>query len=390
MALFPIGYGFREVSPLVCLVFLLLYYRHGWRDSVLANLPVRWLFFFAAALPAIGVVFSIHPWDSFLHVGMGVNKSYILPFIGMESVKNGKRLRKLVWAFVFACFWEGLDGIWQICAGRDFIMGYEPNAGRLTGSLGDYTVGNYLALAFVPACGVWFILRERADWPSALLIFIALFWPAWILLIGASSRSSVLAIAGAVFLWQAATRGLKSLRTWGYPSLIMATFALCQPSRLTPTSVASDNRWDLWGLAWKIFLDRPFFGAGAGQYNAAFREMGLAPEREVITISHPHNLYLDILYAHGVVGFVCAAIFIGGFLIWTFSRIYPRLKAELSGGGGDYWSITAWFWLGCAAWLINGIFGHDFYRIWWLAEAMCALGVTIGATMSGEAPARRE
>ena len=363
--------------PPLCLIFLILYYRHGWRESVLANLSVRWLFFFAAALVLIGVIFSIHPLNSLLHAGMGVNKAYILPFIAMECVKSGKQLRLLVWAFVFACFWEGLDGLWQIYTGRDFIMGYQPNAGRLTGSLGDYTVGNYLALAFVPACGVWFILREKMGRIAVAFIFCAVFWPAWILLVGASSRSSILAVAGAVFLWGLLSRGPRRAGTWLWPALILWLFSLCQPGRLDPAAVASDNRWDLWGLAWKVFMAHPFFGAGAGQYNAAFREMGLAPAREAITISHPHNLYLDILCAHGLAGFFCAAVFIGGFLLWTLKRIYPRIKN--GDEGGVYWALTAWFWLGFVAWLINGVFGHDFYRIWWLAEAMCALGVTIGA-----------
>ena len=38
LALFPIGYGFREVMPPLCLVFLLAYYRCAFADSVLARL----------------------------------------------------------------------------------------------------------------------------------------------------------------------------------------------------------------------------------------------------------------------------------------------------------------------------------------------------------------
>ena len=34
-------------------------------------------------------------------------------------------------------------------------------------------------------------------------------------------------------------------------------------------------------------------------------------------------------------------------------------------------------------WLVNGIFGHDFYRIWWLGIAMSHLGVMIGAVVNG-------
>jgi hypothetical protein len=44
LALFPIGYGWREVTPPLCFIFLLLYYRHAWHRSVLRRLTVWPLF----------------------------------------------------------------------------------------------------------------------------------------------------------------------------------------------------------------------------------------------------------------------------------------------------------------------------------------------------------
>ena len=77
-----------------------------------------------------------------------------------------------------------------------------------------------------------------------------------------------------------------------------------------------------------------------------------------------------------------------GFLWWGYARIRPRLAAERAAGYGSvYWRLTAWFWLGYAAWFANGLFGHDFYRIWWLALAMSHLGVMLGAVCNGPEPA---
>ena len=149
-------------------------------------------------------------------------------------------------------------------------------------------------------------------------------------------------------------------------------------------AVESDGRWSLWHLAWQVFCEHPWLGAGAGRYNEAFRALGLTPEKDVITISHPHNLYLDMLYAHGIVGFVLGMIFLLGFIWWGYKRIRPRLLAELeSKSPSIYWRMTAWFWIGFGGWLVNGIFGHDFYRIWWLGLAMSHLGVMIGAVVNG-------
>ena len=111
IVLFPTGYGFREVSPLVCAVFLVLYYRQDWKNSTLARLRPWPLFGCAALMTLIGVVFSTDVWQSFLHAGMGVNKGSILPFLAMECVRDGRDLRRLVAACGLACFWEGLDGI---------------------------------------------------------------------------------------------------------------------------------------------------------------------------------------------------------------------------------------------------------------------------------------
>ena len=119
----------------------------------------------------------------------------------MECVHGEKDLRRLVWACVLACFWEGLDGLHQALTGADFILGYACNAGRLTGSLGDYTVGNYIALALIPAFALWFVLRRALSPLVSGLLCFALLWPAFFLLIGAASRSGALAVAAAVGLW---------------------------------------------------------------------------------------------------------------------------------------------------------------------------------------------
>lgn len=381
LAFFPLGYGFREVTPPLSLIFLACYYKNGWRRSTLRALKPAWLFVCAGLMTVLGVVFSINPGASFLHACMGLNKAYVLPFIAMECARDEKDLRLLVWALVLACFWEGLDGVWQAFTGRDFIMGYTLNAGRLTGSLGDYVVGNYIVLAMIPAFAVWFLLRRALSGPVCALLFAALFWPAFFLFQGASSRSGLLALCGAVCLWQIMSRGWKNIRVILYPALIAVLFALCQPGRLAPAAALNDNRWDLWRLGWKVFEAWPVFGCGAGQYNAAFRLLGLAPQKEVITISHPHNLYLDLLCAHGAVGFALGITFLVGFLCWGYVKIVPRLRDAPK--NLLYWRLAAWFWLGYAGWLINGVFGHDFYRIWWLALAMTYLGIMAGAAVNG-------
>ena len=394
LALFPIGYGWREVSPLVSLALLLLYYRYAWARSVLARLEVFPLFWCFWTMLLIGVLFSGDPLSSLLHTGTGINKGFILPFIAMECVREEKDLRRLVWACVLACFWQGLDGLWQAYSGRDFIMGYPLSSGRLTGSLGDYPVGNYIALALIPACAFWFTLREKLCRVASLLLVFVFLGPACYLLLGAAARSGMLALAAAMGLWWWLVReDACTLRRYCLP--LVASFGLLvfllalAPRRglLSSATVFADGRWNLWELAWRVFCDAPWFGAGAGQYNAAFRALGLTPSHDPITISHPHNMYLDILCAHGIVGFIPGMVFLFGFLCWGYRRIRPGLLAEWRDKADSlYWRLAAAFWVGYAGWLVNGIFGHDFYRTWWLALAMSYLGVMIGAAVNGMQP----
>ena len=385
IVLFPTGYGFREVSPLVCAVFLVLYYRQDWKNSTLARLRPWPLFGCAALMTLIGVVFSTDVWQSFLHAGMGVNKGYILPFIAMECVRDERDLRRLVAACGLACFWEGLDGIWQFLTGVDLVMGYLPKEGRLSGSFSDYAVGNYISLAMLPVFGGWFLLRRRWSAPVSALLFALLLFPPVFLLVGSGTRSGVLAVASSFVLWML----LRGRLRWRYllaAAAIFAAFALLRQGRLSPETIGADGRWSLWSLGWSVFLEHPWLGAGAGQYNAAFRALGLVPERDVITISHPHNIYLDILYAHGIVGFLLGMIFLFGFLYWGYVRLRPQLERELRVDAPScYWRMTAWFWIAYGAWFVNGIFGHDFYRIWWLALSMTHMGVMIGAVVNAPA-----
>lgn len=390
LALFPIGYGWREVTPPLCFIFLLLYYRHAWHRSVLRRLTVWPLFLCAGAMTLIGVVFSTDVWQSFLHGGMGVNKAYILPFIAMECVRSTRDLRRLVHACVLACVWQGLDGMWQAWTGFDFIMGYAPNAGRLTGSLGDYSVGNYMALAMIPAFACWFLLRRRLGVLPAAIVWVVLFIPAFFLLEGASSRSGILAVASAFVFWALLAGGRTGrIALWGCV-LVLGGFTLLSFHRMDPPTIAGDGRWSLWSLGWQVFLEHPWLGAGLDRYNACFRALGLVPAHDAITISHPHNMYLDILYAHGIIGFILGMIFLLGFAWWAGRHIRRALhdggvaqRAAEAAGSLLHWRLTAWFYLGYLGWLVNGIFGHDFYRIWWLGLAMCSLGICIGGVVSG-------
>ncbi len=397
LAFYIIGYGFREVMPLICAIFLALYYRHDWKKTVLSRLPVWPLFICLYVMLLIGIVFSMNPWASFLEVGTALNKGLLLPFLGMECVRSLKELKRLTLAACIAVFWVGLDGIYQSVYGIDFVMGYAIHCGRLTAVMDDYEVGNYLSLVFVPAFGLWYIAREKFPPAVSCLIFALVFGPGFYTLAGSGVRSAMLALTVSAIAWALCQRSKKSLIH--VIGIIIFVGLAClfmqhqEVSRFNYGDVAKDGRWSLWKLAWSAFLENPVFGAGIDMYNTAFRALGLIPEYDVITISHPHNMYLDILYSTGIVGALFGATFLFGMLWWQARYIVPRVDVKWQPpAGGDsarpgqsrlYWQLAGLFAIAWVTWLADAVFGHELLRMWWFGHAMLSLGVSIGAIVRG-------
>lgn len=387
MVIFASGYAVRDVFPLLCAICLIGYYRRNWRESTLQRFPMRWLFLFFWGLAVWGVIISQDIWQSFIHVGRNLNKAFILPFIAMECARDEKDLRRLIWAVVLACLWQGADGLWQAATGKDFIHGMPPASGRLTGSFSDYVVGNFIALTLIPAAGAWFLLREQHGRVASLILLTLLLGPALYLLYFSYTRNGYLTILAAAVLW--ACLIAKRMRTWWVALLFavgaLLTLAVLTPQRLGPGVISEDGRWELWGFAWEVFRQFPVTGAGFGQYNAAFRDLGLSPTRDAITISHPHNIYLQLLCESGVAGFALGMAFLLGMLYWGWRRIREPLEAESAAQGKTSsirWRFAALLWCGWGAYLISGVFGHDFFRDWWHALAMTHLGIMIGAVVN--------
>ena len=381
IVVFAVGPAVREILPTLCALCLIPYYRYNWQASTLRRCTMKPLFacFFLAVV--LGTLFSQDVWASFLHVGRGINKAFVLPFVAMECVQNEKDLRRLIWAAVLACLWQGCNGIWQSVSGFDFIDRTPILSDRLTGSLSDYRVGNYAALMLIPAAGVWFILRERFSRLPALCLLSLLLGPALYLVYFTYTRNAwfTLIVAAALYLW--IWKRIPRKIIFLLIAAALAVLALLVPQRLGPEVMAGDGRWGLWRFALAVFQEFPLTGAGFGQYNAAFRELGLVPSKDLITISHPHNIYLQLFCEAGIVGFVPACVFLFGILFRGYRHIRTPLAVELRAGDGTriHCRLTALLWCAWGAYLASGLFGHDFFRIWWQAVVMTHLGIMIGA-----------
>lgn len=385
------GFGVREVLPVLAGIFLAGYYYHNWEKSNLRRLPLRWALVCFACSLCWAVVVSLDPWESFLHVGRGLNKQYLIFFVALEAARGEKELRRLVWALVLGVFWQGLNCLYQEITGVDFIQGAALKAGRLTGSFGSYWVGNYFALTLVPVFGLWYILSSRLGFWECAVLLLACCWPALYGIAFSGVRDAVFTLFSCGIMALCYLSSHRRLSVWSWICFFLVILVLLmgimviRPGALTVTEGIHDGRWSLWQLGWAVFQHYPLTGVGAHQYNTAFRMLGLVPLRDVITISHPHNIYLHVLCETGIIGFLLTFIPFFSLLYWAGRRLHPLLCAEYRNAAASIrWRLTFFFVMGFVAFLVNGITGHDFYRPWYQAIAFSHLGIALGSLVCGE------
>ncbi len=378
---FPLGRFFQVSLPIFCFLLLLWLYLIDWKNCVLHRLPVKkfFLLFFAC----IGLQLVLSEWFALSLRTMSPNfyRGYLLPFIGMECIRNERDLRRLVWACAGTALYEGLDGIWQFVTGYDLIQHTAILRGRLTGSLGTYRVGNYMGMLCLPALGIWFLWQtERIIWK--FLLTLLCLSPAFFLWIGAQARIGYLALVGGLYIVCCFVLFRKAgWKVFLLPVAAVVLLLFFGPERVSFERILADGRIPIWTTAWKTFLASPFLGWGGGTFAPAYLDQGLIIQEG--QMQHPHNIYLQLLVDGGIVGFLGVACFLAVMTLWPFRRIRQAVRLEQQSGKSVYWRLTALFWAGWLGFLIVGFAGHDFYRTWWVSTGFTMLGIVLGACVNG-------
>ncbi len=390
---FSVAPFFRDFFPVLCLLCLIPYYALAYKESTLAFFDGKKYFVFFYGFLLLGVVFSNDVWSSFIKVSLHSFTSLALPFVAMECIRTTKDLRWVAYTLVLTLCLQGLNGMYQYFTGYDFIHGLPLKSNRLTGSFSDYRVGNYIALTLIPALSLVLFWRPRFKAWAAPLVLLCLM-PALFLMFFTYTRNAYIAIFAALFFWTVLFRSFP----WKFCLTVIAAVLMALPwlqLRFSWDVIRQDGRWNLWSLAMDVFKEYPWLGAGIGQYNAAFQGLGLSPSKDAITISHPHNIYIQFLCENGVLGFGLVLVFLLGIFYWGYKGLRAlcvqeetQRKAKEKELGlkdipltakGLHWRVTALYWCGWGAFLASGIVGHNFFQRWWLALVMAHLGIMIGS-----------
>ncbi|MFV0422069.1 O-antigen ligase family protein [Oleidesulfovibrio sp.] len=381
--LFPFGKAFQVGGGVLGLVLLIAYYAGGYAQSNLAYLPFKWVLGLFVLYPFIMTVFSQWPGHSFGYTRHILYESLPLLFVGLECIRSKKDMR-IMGLFLLGCvFLQGLDGIWQFSTGFDLVNGTPVTYdGRLTGSMGTYRVGNYLAIVMLPALlAFWALPKGLPDKLRGALLALAMMPPLF-LLVMSQTRSGMLGLAAGLYCYAAVTLRL-SIKMLAAPVVLGAVLVIFGPERVSLSRFMQDGRWELWDAALQIFREYPWFGAGASTFRPAFKELGIEFVINDSGIPHPHGIFMQFLSDGGITGFVLlAGVLVGIGFLWCGIQVFKGIRRNSGANDVEHWRMTGLLWAGFVAYLGTGLFGHNFYRTWWLALGLMMLGCTLGAVVS--------
>lgn len=406
LVFFSSGFGFREVLPPISFACLCGYWRHNWQGSALHGFAHKWALFVFAVFLVESVAFSHDPLVSFIHVGRGLNKQFLVFFLAMECARGKREVIALAWCLLAGCFFQAMVCLWQLQTGFDPIHHDPLKAGRLTGSMGSYWVGNYLILAAIPTACLWYRLARQNGNLVAFFLLLPVACPLLTATVLSGTRAAGLSIlVAAAIAWAAfrpgrqqagisgeqtnagATAGLNARQIRRICLCLCLVFAALAgllfafgDGRLSLAKIFHDPRFTLWGFALEVFQTDVWTGVGAWQYRPTVQSLELASRftLDLIGQSHPHNAWLQVLCETGIIGF--ALCFVP--LLWLVWQSLRDLWPAMHGGQNRQFAWAGFcFWLGVMAFLAHWLIGHDFFRPWYQALFLLHLGVACGVTV---------
>jgi O-antigen ligase len=162
-----------------------------------------------------------------------------------------------------------------------------------------------------------------------------------------------------------------------------------------------NQRWELWKVGFKVWMQRPVFGVGGGNFGAfaanhfRFGELEAFPNPGMLYGFNLHNGYMQVLSEAGAVGLIA--------FLWAFWDFYQKNRAlhdvdarrRWAAKTGGKWDLR-YLALGLeAATLANGLgalfyaslFQHALYTTWIANRMLWALSQDPSVTGVGHTPA---
>lgn len=374
--LFPLGRALREISSVMAIIGVLLYYTGNYKSSNLARFNYKYLFFafycilIFKALSSINIQVSIKALDHLSY------DSLLLFFPALEFVKNKRHLDILILAIVVLCLYLGLDALFQFFLDRDFFF-QNPKVGNgrmLTATRDDPLLGNLVAI-FLPVTFSLFGFFPAA-WSKfkSFIMYALLTFPAYFFLIFSFRRTGYIAFGTALFVYFLIKRQfLKS-------AIFLAAFCslfIVGPPRFLLEKVLQSGRWELWKTALLVWKENMFLGTGLDTFKSA----QILYDKEIffrgdIYKAYPHSLFVSLLVDTGLIGFTAFIMFFVLSVMFLF-----RSLGQIKSTDPVYSQKILTFAISMLAFLIVSLGALNLYSPFMMASPMILFGAAVGSCL---------
>lgn len=128
-------------------------------------------------------------------------------------------------------------------------------------------------------------------------------------------------------------------------------------------------RLQLWQSAWRMFLDHPWLGVGPDNFLYAYRSRYVLPTAwQELNLSHPHNLFLDLLTRVGLFGAVPG--------LWMLALTLARGWRLLRRGSDPERPLYLGLYAGLVAGLAHGLIDNSLFLPDLAVLTLLVVGVT--------------
>lgn len=326
---------------------------------------------FIAALILLGVATLTIPFAMWrggaLDQTITLTKLVVFLFLIGTLVDTNERMRTVVWLLVGLLVWYAGSALSAYLQGEFvFAQGIERAVGR-TSEVGGPNELAALIMALLPFLVVAFRTSRKILVRALLLPVFPLALAAVVVTGSRSGMLKVAAIAGFYVLMskhKVVSFVMVAVMAVG---LWLAMPPQYQQRYLTMRDYATGGELDasnelrlrIWKAGWRMFLDHPILGVGAGQFPTAYGTVYSGRAHDAWM--SPHNLLIQVGCELGLIGLFVFGYFMSQIVKANYSQL--RLKGQ-AGYELNYEVAVA-----CGAFLLGlavaSTFGHTLYRPYW-------------------------
>jgi O-antigen ligase len=325
------------------------------------------------------IPFAIWPGGAFA-AATELLKMIMLQLLMTVFIDTQDRLRYILWLLVSFMMWFSGSSFSNYLHGDYYLVGGVQRAEGVNSMVGGPNELAGLLLALLPFLVA--LIRCTKNFFVKLVLLACGGLTLFVLLLTGARIALIALIAMALFYVLKSKRKVLNLAICLVLGLTLWNLLPPQYQRryLTVESYAEGGRLDasnelrlaIWKAGWRMFLDHPILGVGAGQFATAYGMEYSGGGHHAWM--QPHNLFLQVTCELGLVGLFMFSLF-----IW---RIWQAIRKVLKSRGTPGIETNYQFALACNLMMLGiGLISsvsHTLYRpYWYLLGGMAAANYAI-------------